>query len=149
MICSATQAGFRRRRSKEETSAWRVARSATGPGKPYWKRPTGSTGDMMSLAGMTPGIGAGAEVFEAVEVVASTVEDTVACAIFSDRVAYIAAVIPAPVAALAAAIRARVVLDILRRDSVRRGGGRGYIRDSGSRRASGSWRKYSRHPEIF
>lgn len=43
-MCSATQTGLRRRRSKEDTREARVARSATGPGNPYWKSPAGSTG---------------------------------------------------------------------------------------------------------
>lgn len=44
VMCSATQDGLRVRRSKalvrERVSIW----SATGPGKPYWKSPAGSTG---------------------------------------------------------------------------------------------------------
>jgi hypothetical protein len=49
-----------------------------------------------------------------VVVVEEIVEDTAAARFFSERVEYIAAVTPAPVAALTAAIRARVVFDILR-----------------------------------
>ena len=114
MICSATQDGFRSRRSKEEMRECLVARSAIGPGKPYWKRPAGSTGDIISLAerGRVPDTGAGTEV---VDVAETAVEDANAWAFFSDRVAYIAAVTPAPVAALTAAIIARVVFDILKR----------------------------------
>lgn len=67
VMCSATQEGLRRRRSKEETRAWRVARSAMGPGKPYWKRPAGSTGEIISFAGNAPGIGAGTEVVDVAE----------------------------------------------------------------------------------
>lgn len=112
-MCSATQEGLRRRRSKEEIRALRVARSATGPGNPYWKRPAGSTGDMISLGtiGVPAGTGAGTEV---VDVADTAVEDATACTFFSDRVEYIAAVTPAPVAALKAAIKARVVLDMLK-----------------------------------
>lgn len=44
VMCSATHEGLRSLRSYEETSALRVARSATGPGNPYWKSPAGSTG---------------------------------------------------------------------------------------------------------
>ena len=125
MMCSATHAGFRRRRSKEEISAWRVARSATGPGKPYWKRPAGSTGDMISLAGSATGTGVRAEVVDVVEMaVEEAIAAAAACAFFSDRVEYIAAVIPAPVAALAAAMRARVVLDIVGKMSRRARGRR-------------------------
>lgn len=50
-----------------------------------------------------------------VEVAETDVEDAIAWAFFSDRVAYIAAVTPAPVAALTAAIIAIVVLDILKK----------------------------------
>lgn len=57
------------------------------------------------------GAGAGAEVVVVV-VVEIVVEDA---AFFSDRVEYMAAVSPAPVAALAAAIKAKVVFDILTR----------------------------------
>lgn len=112
-MCSATQEGFRNRRSKEDIKACRVARSATGPGNPYWKSPAGSTGEMISLAckGRPPGIGAGTEV---VDVADTEVEDAAVCAFFSDLVEYIAAVTPAPVAALTAAIIAKVVLDILK-----------------------------------
>lgn len=119
-MCSATHEGFRRRRSKEEIRACRVARSATGPGKPYWKRPAGSTGDMISPAGIGTGIGAGADVVEVAETV---VAETKGAGFFSDRVEYIAAVIPAPVAALAAAIIAKVVLDMLARGTAQRGEG--------------------------
>lgn len=43
-MCSATQCGLRVRRSKEEVREGAGRRSATGPGKPYLKRPLGSTG---------------------------------------------------------------------------------------------------------
>jgi hypothetical protein len=69
-------------------------------------------GEMMSLAGIVPGIGITAGVVE-VEVVERVVEDAIACTFFSDRVEYMAAVSPAPVAAPAAAIKANVVFDIL------------------------------------
>lgn len=49
VICSATHEGFRSLRSKEDINAFLVARSATGPGNPYWKRPAGSTGAIISL----------------------------------------------------------------------------------------------------
>lgn len=117
MMCSATQLGFRRRRSKEETSESRVARSATGPGKPYWNRPAGSTGercfDCIGI-GTAAGTGGGS-VVEVVEVAEIDVDVVaIAWAFFSpERVEYIAAVTPAPVAALTAAMIARVVLDIL------------------------------------
>jgi hypothetical protein len=119
-MCSATQLGFRRRRSKEETSESRVARSATGPGKPYWKRPAGSTGwrrffDCIGI-GTAAGTGAGSvvSVVDVAEIEVDVV--AIACAFFSEpeRVEYIAAVTPAPVAALTAAMIAKVVLDIVK-----------------------------------
>ena len=67
----------------------------------------------MSLGGSAPGIGAGAEEVDVVEIVVEEAIAAAACALFSDRVEYMAAVIPAPVAALAAAMRARVVLDMV------------------------------------
>jgi hypothetical protein len=56
------------------------------------------------------GIGAGTEV---VDVADTAVEDAAACAFFSERVEYMAAVKPAPVAAEMAAMRAIVDFDIL------------------------------------
>lgn len=67
------------------------------------------------MAGMIPGIGAAAVVVE-VEVIERDVEDATACTFFSDRVEYMAAVSPAPVAAPAAAIKANVVFDIFARE---------------------------------
>ena len=64
----------------------------------------------MAFRGTPPGAGAGTEV---VDVAETEVEDATTCIFFSDRVEYIAAVTPAPVAALTAAIIARVVFDIL------------------------------------
>jgi len=116
-MCSATQLGLRRRRSKEEMRECRVARSATGPGNPYWKRPAGSTGGVISLVvgrGMAPGTGAGTD--DVVEVAETEVDEAAAWIFFSERVEYIAAVTPAPVAALTAAISARVVFDIFKKE---------------------------------
>ncbi len=56
-------------------------------------------------------MGAGTEV---VDVAGTATEDWAAWIFFSERVAYIAAVSPAPVAALTAAIIAIVVFDIVR-----------------------------------
>ena len=112
-MCSATQLGFRSLRSKEETRAFRVARSATGPGNPYWKSPAGSTGGRISFAGMGMLFGTGAGM-EVVEVAETVVEDAAACAFFSERVEIIAAVTPAPVAAETAAMIAMVAFDILK-----------------------------------
>ena len=51
------------RRSKEDVSEAAGRRSATGPGKPYWKMPLGSTGLWAATAGYgipeTGGRGAG------------------------------------------------------------------------------------------
>ena len=44
VMCSATQCGLRVRRSKEEVREGAGRRSEIGPGKPYLKRPLGSTG---------------------------------------------------------------------------------------------------------
>jgi hypothetical protein len=67
----------------------------------------------MSFAerGRGPGMGTGTEV---VDVADTEVEDCAAWIFFSERVEYIAAVSPAPVAALTAAIIAIVVFDIVR-----------------------------------
>ena len=111
-MCSATQEGLRSRRSKEETSAFRVARSAIGPGNPYWKSPAGSTGGIISFPaiGRLAGTGAGREVVEVADI---EVDDFAAWIFFSERVEYIAAVTPAPVAALTAAMIAIVVFDMV------------------------------------
>lgn len=89
---------------------------------------------MTSLAGVGTGIGAGAE---EVDVAETVVAETTGAALFSDRVEYIAAVIPAPVAALAAAIMAKVVLDMLAEGTALRGGV-----DLGVFKELGSSRKY-------
>lgn len=122
-MCSATQEGLRRRRSKEETRAGRVARSETGPGNPYWKSPVGSTGGIIFLSdvGRVEGTGAGTEV---VDVAETAVEDAAACAFFSERVEYIAAVTPAPVAAETAAMIAIVAFDIVKEGATVLGFGR-------------------------
>ena len=71
----------------------------------------------MALAGKGrgPGTGMGAVVVDVVvDVVEREVEDCAAWSFFSERVEYMAAVTPAPVAALTAAMIAIVVLDIVR-----------------------------------
>jgi hypothetical protein len=115
VICSATQEGFRRRRSKDEMSALRVARSFTGPGNPYWKSPAGSTGEAIwdAAKGLAIGAGAGTDI---VDVADTAVEEATAWAFFSDLVEYMAAVTAAPVVALTAAMTARVVLDMMKED---------------------------------
>lgn len=59
MICSATQCGFLVILLYDEVSdgAWRM--SETGPGKPYWKTPAGSTGGMKGGLGSSRVIGTG------------------------------------------------------------------------------------------
>lgn len=59
VMCSATQKGFRVRRSKEEVRLAAGRRSAMGPGKPYWKRPLGSTGAGARALVMVGGEGMG------------------------------------------------------------------------------------------
>ncbi len=59
-MCSATQAGFLVRRSKDEVVESVGRRSLTGPGKPYWKTPVGLTGGRRSLrSGVGRGAGTG------------------------------------------------------------------------------------------
>lgn len=67
-MCSATQAGFLVRRSYEDVKDAAGLRSATGPGKPYWKRPEGSTGAGMlaEKAGEDSGTGGAGVVEEGV-----------------------------------------------------------------------------------
>lgn len=66
VMCSATHAGFRVLRSYDDVREAAGRRSLTGPGKPYWKRPFGSTIALRAAAaaageGMagTEGTGAG------------------------------------------------------------------------------------------
>lgn len=126
-MCSATQNGFLVRRSKEEIRELRVARSATGPGKPYWKSPAGSTGAVMARA---PGKGTGAgRVADAVgeggvESVGGVGLVFLVVGLARDM---LAAVTAAPVAALTAAMIANVVFDILKEGEAPGLGGAGYI----------------------
>lgn len=126
-MCSATQKGFLVRRSKEEIRELRVARSATGPGKPYWKSPAGSTGAVMARA---PGKGTGAG-RTADEVGEGGVESTGVGLVFLSGVGLasdmLAAVTAAPVAALTAAMIANVVFDIVKEGEGPGLGGAGYI----------------------
>lgn len=50
VMCSATHAGFRVRRSYVDVRDAAGRRSFTGPGKPYWKTPLGSTGGARAAA---------------------------------------------------------------------------------------------------
>ena len=89
-------------------------RSATGPGKPYWKRPFGSTsGCLAANAGEgTPGVGAGGAVRDGAPVVVVVVVVITGGGV-SFFVLYRAAVAAAPVAAPAAAMRANVTFDMV------------------------------------
>ena len=58
-MCSATQCGFRLARSKEDVRDGAARRSATGPGKPYWNTPEGSTGGTAGTFGSSLRIGTG------------------------------------------------------------------------------------------
>ena len=91
---------------------FRMARSLTGPGKPYWKRPHGSTGAKISFAVRIgpPGRGIGGDVVVGWSVVVGVVMLVTFRAV---EVEYIAAVAAAPTAAPAAAIRANVVFDMM------------------------------------
>jgi hypothetical protein len=113
VMCSATQCGLRVRRSKEDVREAALRRSATGPGKPYWKTPLGSTGraGVAATCGMpgTGGIGAGRGGPVVVVVVVVVVDRGVS---FFDVVKR-AAVAAAPVAAPAAAIKAKVTFDMV------------------------------------
>ena len=96
-----------------------VARSVTGPGKPYWKRPAGSTGggSAEGASGRLRGAGAG---IDAVGVADTDVVEATALTLFSVLEDNIAAVTAAPVAALTAAIMAIVVLDMMKSVGKRR-----------------------------
>ena len=68
-MCSATQFGLRVWRLNEEVVLRVAFRSLMGPGKPYWKRPLGLTGGIISLSakGRDPAAGAGGPVEVGVE----------------------------------------------------------------------------------
>src|SRR5512142_1233855 len=127
-MCSTTQCGLRRRRSNDEMRACRVATSATGPGKPYSKRPAGLTGGgaargfeeedeapcgggaKMADAGTGPGGPTVVVVAVAVMVLGLAAASNFLSPLRSE---YMAAVAAAPAAALAAARTARVALDMV------------------------------------
>lgn len=120
-MCSATQCGFRVWRLKEEVNDVAVRRSATGPGKPYWKRPLGSTRAFDGVVtGIAAGIGTGTGpvAVRVAETVVEAGEETVVVVMdvvggsFSLREEKRAAVAAAPVAAPAAATMAKVTLDM-------------------------------------
>ena len=112
VICSATQAGFRVRRSKADVVDGVGCRSETGPGNPYWKSPAGLTAVRISLVekGCWSDVEGGGEV--AVGIIATGVADAEG-ALRSPREEKKAAVAAAPVAAETPAMIADVVFDIL------------------------------------
>lgn len=116
-MCSATHAGFRVRRSYADVREEAGLRSATGPGKPYWKSPDGSTGLVEPCIGIGAGAGAdtgtgGRVEVEIVVVVVLVAIDAGACDL---RVWMSMAVAAAPAAAPPAATMASVNLDMLTR----------------------------------
>jgi hypothetical protein len=120
---------LRNRRSKDDTSAERVAISDTGPGKPYSKTPEGSTRAPVSTAGADvdrpgwpgcantcfAGIGIGAVAAGVVDTVVVVVDIVFISGFRSEaeRELYMLAVMAAPAPALAAAIIAIVVFDMM------------------------------------
>lgn len=101
------------RRSYDEVNEAAGRRSATGPGKPYWYRPLGSTGVKGTGAfeiGAVTGTGGAGIVEDEVETVVVLVAIDGVCAGFLGP--YSAAVAAAPAAAPPTATRARVNLDM-------------------------------------
>lgn len=109
VMCSATHAGFLVRLSKADVVDRVGCKSLTGPGKPYWKKPDGSTGGMMALEGKGD-IGTGG--WGVVDVGEPTTVDTGDVETFRSRVEKRAAAAAAPVSADTPATTAKVVLDI-------------------------------------
>ena len=114
-MCSATQCGLRLARSKEDVSAGAARRSATGPGKPYWKTPEGSTGGTVGTVGSSRsiGIGAGGDVrVPGGETVVVVVEIVCVSRFRRPDMPNSAAVAAAPAAADAPAMMASVIFDM-------------------------------------
>lgn len=116
VMCSATQCGLRVVRLKEETKEGAERTSLMGPGKPYWKRPAGSTGGIMGPGGPSRrGTGRGAGGVVRVPGGATVV---VVAAIVWPGCSFLlpmpnrAAVVAAPTAAEAPATTAMVNLDM-------------------------------------
>jgi hypothetical protein len=99
---------------KEDRSEGVVERSEMGPGKPYWRMPVGETGETVAGVGVVPGTGDGGDVFVGLLVVGlgTVVEGFGCCLGFEEKMA---AVTAEPAKAEAAAMRARVVFDIVER----------------------------------
>ncbi len=130
MMCSATQCGFRRARSKQEVREAAARRSETGPGKPYWKTPDGSTGGMAGTLGSSRrmGMGGGGVVrLGSLEIVVVVVEIVCVSWLLLPLMLYSAAVVAAPAAADAPAMRARVNLDMLAGCGIQVEGGNGRL----------------------
>ena len=112
-MCSATHKGFRVRRSNADVVEGVGRKSDTGPGKPYWKRPEGSTGlRRVGDGGEGIGVGYGG----VVDVGELLTADGTTCAILRSLVEKMAAVAAAPVKAETPAIMAIVVFDIIERE---------------------------------
>ena len=93
-----------------------VDRSEMGPGKPYRRMPDGETGETVADIGVMPGSGDGGEVFVGVvAVMTGVVVDGFGCCLGFEEEEKIAAVTAEPANAEAAAMRARVVFDIVDR----------------------------------
>jgi len=119
-MCSATQCGLRFARSKAEVREAVERRSLTGPGKPYWKTPEGSTGGMKGTVRSSRRTGSGRGGAGVVRVapgeVTVVVVVVIACTssgLLRPPKPYRAAVVAAPTAADVPATIARVNLDML------------------------------------
>ena len=116
-MCSATQCGLRVWRLKEERWDGVAERSEIGPGKPYWRMPEGETGEIVARVGGLPGTGEGREVLiGAVVVELGVVVEGLGCCFGLDEEEKMATVTAEPANAEAAAMRARVVLDMMGRN---------------------------------
>jgi hypothetical protein len=112
-MCSATQCGLRVWRLKEERWDGVAERSEIGPGKPYWRMPEGETGEIGVGVGGLPGTGEGGEVLiGAVVVGLGVVVEGLGCCFGLEEEDKMAAVTAEPAKAEAAAMSARVVLDM-------------------------------------
>lgn len=120
-MCSATQLGFRVIRLKDEVRGREARRSDTGPGKPYWKSPAGSTGFWTTgTTGALAGSGVGGVIGEDVAIL-DVVEGSVGgkgCGFDLDEPNMSAETL-APARAEAPATMAKVVLDIVVEDMLR------------------------------
>ena len=109
VMCSATQCGLRVWRLKEERWDGVVERSEMGPGKPYWRIPEGETGEIVPGVGGLPG----EILIGAVDVGLGVVVEDLGCCFGLEEEEKMATVTAEPANAEAAAMRARVVLDMM------------------------------------